>query len=324
MVLICMNPDQIGLLIEKYALGIITPEETRLLMDWYKTIGNQDVVWPANESGEKESVRAKMLARLQKSIGAQPTRVISISFAKVAAAIVAVVGLTVLGYYFSGKNSTEFYTVTNSHEKVQLVLLPDSSRVWLNAATTLRYHPSFNEHRELELSGEAFFEVTKDPDHPFAIKTGEMTTTVVGTSFNVSAYNDDEWKVVSVITGKVRVNDADKELALLTPAKSLRYSKLSKQAMVLDTDTVSVVSWTRGKLQFAGKPLSEITKLLERRYGYSFTFGNRELENCRYYLNLSDTLKIDEVMNVLREAGGLQITINQINKSISINGTSCQ
>ncbi|MBL7700172.1 MAG: FecR domain-containing protein [Chitinophagaceae bacterium] len=318
-----MNDDHVNLLIQKYADGTITPGERRLLMEWFRSVDNAEVVWEG-EGGERERVRNRMLAKLNKSIDAKPSRVVQIPFARVAAVLLVAVGIAVFGYFIVDKDSSEFNTVTNSYGKVHLVQLPDSSKVWLNASTTLRYNKSFTKHRELQLDGEAFFEVTKDPEHEFVIKTGEVTTTVVGTSFNVTAYKDDEWKTVAVVTGKVKVEDGYKQLALLTPARKLRYDGRTKKSEVLDADTSNVLSWTRGKLRFDGEPLSGITRLLSRWYGYSFTFTNTELKNCRYYLNLDNTLDIDEVMNVLREVTGVQIAIDHTSKSISINGTSCQ
>lgn len=314
-----MNPEQIGLLIEKYALGTITGEELRLLMEWYRNAGQHKVVWPEG----RVPVQRRMLARLNKSFHTKPSKVVNISLARAAAVTAIAVGLAVFAFHLAERGSPQFYTVTNTLGKIQLVQLPDSSRVWLNASTTLKYDKSFKDNRRLELDGEAFFDVTKDPEHAFTIKTGEMTTTVVGTSFNVSAWKDDDWKSVSVVSGKVRVSDESKELALLSPSKSLRYDTRSRTATVISADTTYIKSWTRGKLQFNGNPLSEITRTLNRWYGYSFRFNNSKLENCRYYLNLDNSLKIDEVINVLREVAGLQIDIDHTSKSISINGTLC-
>lgn len=324
MVLIIMNPGQIGILIEKYASGTITPEELDLLHEWYGSVNQQDVTWPVTRANGKHELHSKMLARLNSSIGATPAKVVSFPVLKIAAAVVVMIGLAVFGYYFASSESSQFYTVTNTHGKVQVVHLPDSSKVWLNAATTLRYSASFKTHRQLELEGEAFFDVTKDNEHPFAIKTGEITTTVVGTSFSVSAYDNDELKTISVVTGKVKVSESEKQLALLTPSKSLRYNSRTKEVAVVHADTSNTLSWTRGIFQFEGETLADIARSLSRWYGYSFQFTNKSLEKCSYYLNLDNSISIEEAMNVLKEAAGVEVAINHNTKSISINGTSCQ
>lgn len=319
-----MQPDQISQLIDKYARGSISAEESQILIEWYRSVEDQDVAWPLTQYGEKEELRTKMLARLNTGIGAKSASIISLKIFKVAAAVLVMIGLAIAGYYFSASNREEFYTVTNAGGSVQLVHLPDSSKVWLNAATTLRYNTSFSNRRELELEGEAFFEVTKDQQHPFSIKSGAITTTVLGTSFNVSAYSNDELKTVSVVTGRVKVSDDKQELALLTPSKTLRYDSRTKEVVVVNGDTASIISWIRGKLQFDGESLAEISRSLARWYGYSFVFRNKQLENCRYYLNLDNSITIEEAMNVLKEVAGVQVEINATTKSITINGTSCQ
>jgi ferric-dicitrate binding protein FerR (iron transport regulator) len=148
--------------------------------------------------------------------------------------------------------------IKNQHGQVRQITLPDGSRVWLNAASTIEYYPAFSVNRDIKLEGEAFFEVKPDASHPFTVHTQKLNTTVLGTSFNIKSFSDDNFIDVSVVHGKVSVEETSRKLALLTRNKSLRFDKQHNKAEVYTADSTEFSSWKDGRLQFSGESLIEI------------------------------------------------------------------
>lgn len=147
--------------------------------------------------------------------------------------------------------------------------LPDGSIVKLNSGSKLIYPQVFAAHsRQVQLIGEAFFDVARDSQRPFEIESGELKVAVIGTSFNVKSYPDDDHLSVAVRTGKVAVSsDLNQEQVLLAPAQSFHYDRQEKsfeQKSVEDDEIV--FGWMEQTLIFKDQPLDEILKLVSRWY----------------------------------------------------------
>jgi ferric-dicitrate binding protein FerR (iron transport regulator) len=149
------------------------------------------------------------------------------------------------------------------------VTLPDASVVRLNAGSSIRFPEKFDtDKRQITLSGEAFFEVTKDPNSPFEVKTNNITTTVLGTSFNIKAF-EQEQATVTVATGKVEVetkNGASTNKLLLLPNQQAVYNKKENLFKMEEVDSRHYFEWTSGTIRFNNDPLEEVVKILERWY----------------------------------------------------------
>ena len=317
-----MDQQQIAILIQRYLNNTATDAEISQLMQWYNTADINEVQWP-DVSDSHMVLHDRMLKRLQQDVRAQKGKVFSIRKLSVAASLFIAVGLAVMIYLLSAKNKVTYISVNNPAGKVLLVHLPDSSKVWLNAGTTLRYNQRFNQHRQLLLEGEAYFDVTKDAAHPFSISTGSITTTVAGTSFTIKAYPSDTTIDVSVLTGAVKVEDEEKTLAMLTPMKRIGYNVTSKTFMVNDADTADAVSWVHGHLQFKGQTLDAITSSLGRWFGYTMRFMQPRAGSCRYYMRFSQHDSIENILPVIKQLTGLTYEINNNSKQITFYGEAC-
>lgn len=203
------------------------------------------------------------------------------------------------------------------------ITLPDGSRVWLNAGSDLWYDKKFdNEVREVELSGEAYFDVVKNPSHPFIIHTHAIDVKVLGTSFNVKAYPGDPKTETSLIHGKVEVSirARPEEKFLLKPNEKLvvlddsvvnrpaatrpvvpanpivSFGKLTYQA----ADSVIVeTAWVQNKLVFDDESFPEIAAKMERWYGVNFEF--RDPNEKRLHLTGSfEHETIQQALDALR------------------------
>ncbi|MBX3257016.1 MAG: FecR domain-containing protein [Chitinophagaceae bacterium] len=179
------------------------------------------------------------------------------------------------------------------------ITLPDGSSVVLHAGSKLEYPNVFaGKTREVRLSGEAYFDVFHNPEKPFIIHTGSVKTTVLGTAFNIKS--DEKKVVVSVTRGKVKVEDATRIVAVLTPDQQVEYNV--KQAAgaqhVVDAKTV-VTDWTKENMVFDGITFGEIGKILSQRYGVPVRFENEALKNCKIRASFSGTEALDHVASVL-------------------------
>jgi len=199
---------------------------------------------------------------------------------------------------------------THPTEK-SIITLPDGTRITLNSATALRYPESFGDSiREVYLNGEAFFDVARDPIHPFIIHADKMNIRVLGTSFNVKSYQGESLSEATLINGSIEVTLNDRpsdriilkpkeklvvqdNLALKKPAdipddkpastgKSTRYSLTNLTIYPNPDKTVIETSWVENKLVFSDKEFSQLSGQLERWYGVHIQFANEKVKEYRF------------------------------------------
>ena len=209
--------------------------------------------------------------------------------------------------------------VVNANGQRSTVTLPDNSEVFLAAGSKLVFPEKFAPgSREVKLEGEAFFQVTKNPHKPFIIHTGNIQTRVLGTSFRVEAFKDKPL-IVSVATGKVRVDDYSenlvKSLAILTPGQQVTYSL--GNAVTTKTAIEDVKSWKDGRLVFNKQKLKEITKVLERWYDVKITYRNKTKASEELTVVLQASTSLRKIMEVLSATGHFHYKINE--KNVTIN-----
>ncbi|ANE52125.1 FecR family protein [Flavisolibacter tropicus] len=316
-----MTEQYIEELVQKYADGTATPKEVQQLMDWYHAAPIGDVPWPDTDAQEKEKVQQRMLQRLQNTLPAKKGHLYWLTPLRVAAAVLIAVLSAALFYYWPSA-PVAYITITNPSGRIKQVQLPDGSTVWLNAATTLKYASAFSKHRQLQLDGEAFFDVTHNAEHPFSVEAGEVQVTVLGTRFNISGYTSSNRTTVSLLKGKVRVSAEEKELAVLSPATQLEWDRQLRKAITKSIDTTAAVAWKAGRLQFQGQTLGEIMQALERWYGVPAHFTNSNLSQCRYYMSFDSAMPLKKVLDLMTEITDMHFALDK--QTIIISGKGCQ
>lgn len=174
---------------------------------------------------------------------------------------------------------------TNSLLKEKQIVLSDGSKVWLNTNSTISFPKKFKGlERKIELEGEAFFEVVKNPKKPFVVKTHNSTTKVLGTSFNVNS--SEELTTVSVKTGKVLVSDKSQtKKVVISPEFSSDVE--GKQVTKYKTENDNLFSWKTKVLVFKESTLDEVEKALEHHFKVEINFLNQS-ENCRFTGSFND------------------------------------
>ena len=161
--------------------------------------------------------------------------------------------------------------------------LADGSRVFLNSESQLTF-PSYFEGdtRRVELIGEAYFEVKKE-DKPFVILTPELTVEVLGTSFNINAYETNPYVNTTLVEGNVRVHLAESQKVFqLKPEQNLRLNKLSDEVSVQQVNTDIYTAWVKGEFMFRNQPLPEIFAQLERWYDFKIVYENQDIKKMRF------------------------------------------
>lgn len=176
--------------------------------------------------------------------------------------------------------------------------LQDGSKVILNSGSSLRYIKNFEaDQRELELIGEAYFEVATDSLRPFKVRTGPITTKALGTSFNISAYENEELNIY-LLSGLVEIEVKLKyqEKVNLVPGEALSINLEKQQFQKQAFEEKKLLAWTRKTIIFDHTPISEITRVLENWYGVQIKFANPpkkdlEISGMFHDQNLKNVLK---------------------------------
>jgi transmembrane sensor len=188
------------------------------------------------------------------------------------------------------------------------LLLPDSSQVWLNAASSLEYPHQFAANkREVFLSGEAYFDVKHADKLPFIIHTGKVSTLVLGTAFNIKAYPGRENIIVSVSRGKVRVHYEENEVATLTQGQQVKVSNAPKPLIEKKASISEAAAWHQGNLVYDDETLGDVIADLERVYNVTIRVENEAVVHERISTTFKREAGIDKVLQVLCSLTDTQI-----------------
>jgi len=203
--------------------------------------------------------------------------------------------------YGTMADANTFFQTTDGQTKQ--ITLPDGSRIHLNRGTKISYASNaFNlKLREVWLSGEAFFDVAKNADKPFIIHTGDMTTTVRGTSFNVKVYPQLGENVVSVRTGKVQISQQGKQLAMLTPNEQIIYNTLNNQYETGVADGENAAGWRNGRLIFNSANIEELKLRLKQQYHVDLVIQDKALKDIMLNSSFAKGTSLNEVMNTIAD-----------------------
>lgn len=183
------------------------------------------------------------------------------------------------------------------------VVLSDSSKIWLNSETTLRYPVEFvSNERIVTLEGEGYFEVAHS-DKPFKVITGEQVVEVLGTSFNISSYKEDALTFTTLIEGKVKVFLEDKpEIQQTLQPNYQSYLYKNEQIIsIREVDPFPYIAWKEGRFFFKKKPLSEIANTLSRWYDVDIKIENTQIGNLKFTGDLKRYENLNNILTLIKE-----------------------
>ncbi|WP_025764906.1 FecR family protein [Dyadobacter tibetensis] len=180
------------------------------------------------------------------------------------------------------------------------VVLPDGSRVWLNAASNIRYPETFlSDTREIYLEGEAFFEVQRDEERPFIVHTEGISTRVLGTSFNIRAYPEQADIEVTVASGKVSVADSTGVIGELIKDQQIAYQKSSGRSTRQLVANQQMQQWKNGQLIFDSEPFGDVAQILARRFQVEITFQNIDIKRCPVTARFDGQESLEQILYML-------------------------
>lgn len=217
--------------------------------------------------------------------------------------------------------------VRNSVQKTtgrKWIKLPDGTSVQLNTNSHLDYPDSFDglKTREVNLTGEAFFDVKHDAKHPFIIHTGKIKTTVLGTAFNISAFSANESVTVTVSRGKVMVQDQSKTLAILLPDQQLHWDVKRASIQKKQVNANAVTYWKAQDLIMDDITLEDAAAMIAKRYQVQVGFKSDRVKNCRLTAAFLDRNNLEQVIEVLKNVSGASFELK--GKYLTIDGAGCE
>lgn len=198
-----------------------------------------------------------------------------------------------------------------------LLTLSDSTRVWLNADSRLEYPLAFSGNmREVKLKGEAYFEVVKNAEAPFVVKTDLGDIKVLGTEFNMKCYSDETALVITLVNGKVKFDDGINPSVILKPEEQLIFEKENRQSIVRKVNVNHYISWKDNRLSFQGETLDMIMKTLSRWYNVEVVFEDSTLKALEFSGNLDRFTDIQEFLSLFEL--GVNVKFEVKNRTVYI------
>jgi ferric-dicitrate binding protein FerR (iron transport regulator) len=184
--------------------------------------------------------------------------------------------------------------------------LPDGTTGFLNSGSTLEYPVQFSNDRNVKLTGEAFFDVHHDAEHPFIVNTANLSTKVLGTQFNVIAYGTENSEEIILEQGSVEIYSKQGEkLATLQPDQRLALNTATRQYKTNRVEAEQYVSWTEGKLVFRNESMQLVADRLGRWYNVEFEIEDEELLNYAFRATFIDE-QLEEVLKLLARTAPLK------------------
>lgn len=193
------------------------------------------------------------------------------------------------------------------------LLLPDGSKVWLDAMSSLKYPINFNgKERSVELKGEGYFEIAANNKQPFSVKVEGVQVKVLGTQFNIMAYKEERVIKTTLLKGSVKIMSGN-NASLLKPAQQAQVSENGKIKILEDVNTEAEVSWMNGSFHFVNADLGTIMRQIGRWYDMEIEFKGDTSE--KFYGEISRSKKLSQVLNLLEKSG---VSFEVKNRTITV------
>jgi transmembrane sensor len=338
--MINISPD----ILEKYLAGKCTPEERAIVDQWFKQFENDVEDSRLLNIQERGMLDAKMLHEIKNKIKAHtplrssdPLVVKRPLTKKLYKAVVGIAAALVMGLmvYYLSERQVDFQPstitnikISNTSEGITRHELTDGTMIWLRPKSHIEFPSEFlKDKRELKLAGEAFFDVAKDSARPFIITTGNVTTKVLGTSFNIKAYDEASSIEVAVLTGKVAVDIVETETktsassVLLTPNQRVTYVKERNTLEKEEAKTLPELSiWQATDVVFDNVPVKDVIKILDKKFDVRIQASNKNLLNCLIRADFTNQ-NLPDILELLSKS--VEATYELKNDTIYLSGEGC-
>ena len=212
-----------------------------------------------------------------------------------------------LYFFYTGRaTSSEMLTLTTQRGEQTSVILPDGSKVWLNVDTKLSYPVSYGiRSREIELEGEAYFEVEKNEKLPFEVTSGNIRTKALGTRFSVSAYRDASEIRSSLLSGSVEIRSG-KGSRILSPGQQFILMKDNTVMRIQPFDEDDELAWKNEMLVFRLTPFNKVIQELEKWYNVDFVYNPRSFRSETLTVKFDKSETLENILRVMAKANGFR------------------
>ena len=253
---------------------------------------------------------------LQRSVKIRSLTYQALKYAAIVILAVSV-GFGISNFFTDRQEVAEFsFNVPKGHRSS--VVLDDGTKVMLNSGSEMQVWLNHTAERRVKLTGEAWFEVAHDADKPFFVDTERFSVEVLGTSFNVKSYPDDEISHFFLSEGKVQLSNLLGENLVLSPGQYVAVSSDESFTLKASPGAETLLSWKEGKYYFRQETLSEIAKLIERAYGLEVEFATPQISGEKYTGSLSVDEHVSDLMNKLVLTSGFPLSYKLEDRKIII------
>lgn len=300
-----MTQSEFNEILKRYHQDRCTPAEVKLVEAWLDAVEKDtpapDLKTTASASDMWRGVERRIGKAGQRAWSYRPIVRVAASVTVLALSLFLVLTFVkpdqLKQYIISGDD--QMITFTNTGNKVEKIDLSDGSFVLVHPASEVHYPRVFSgDTREVSLSGEAFFEIAKDPEHPFLVHANEVTTRVLGTSFTIKAYKEQKEVVVAVKTGKVSVfsgADAYKQAhqaraeVILTPNQQVVYNREEGRVTRQLVEHPDIIQANASReLVYTNAPVTQVFNALEEMYGVDIQYDEKALSGCTITTEMTD------------------------------------
>lgn len=317
-------------LIEDYSKKTIRSEDLTDLLIWVESSQQNQQLFREtlqafeaadqflNKPADQRKSWASIQQHLAKNTAVQTAVIKKINYRRYISIAAAIVILMLPVIYFNVNRAKPVVAVTyqeiyNPKGQKRLITMPDGSNIYLNGDSKIRYAQNFaKSKRIIYLEGEAFFDVQHRDKQPFVVYTGKVSTTVLGTSFNINAYQSAKTISITVQTGKVGVivknNGKAEPVKFLLPNEQLNIIKESGAATKAVVNATDFDSWREYKLFFYGKPLSEIAEIVAREYDVEVVIKSETLKAMKLTAKFNKST-VNQVIEVIARLSGAKYKI---------------
>lgn len=201
-----------------------------------------------------------------------------------------------------------YNTITTPRGGQYQLVLADGSKVWLNAASSIRFPNAFpGNDRKVEITGEAYFEVAHNEKKPFRVSVNKIEVQVLGTHFNINAYEDESTLKTTLLQGSVKVSEG-KENVLIKPGEQVEVSTLDDRLVInKNVDLAEVMAWKNGRFDFSDADIKSVMRQLARWYNFNVEFKG-EIKD-RFHVEMTRNTNLSNVFRILEGTGGVHFEI---------------
>jgi transmembrane sensor len=302
-----LETEKLKRILRQYLLGRAREKQNTVIENWYQSFDNEPVT--SLSPLEEESIRQEIWGKIQPEIHTRKVHYLKRNLAVAAAAALLLTGGVTTYLLTRTPAGAAYATITTAIGEKKTIQLADGSRLVLNAGSTVRIPKDMARERKLDIvDGEVFFDVKGNPDVPFTVQSGPLTTTVLGTSFNITAYQSLNRISVAVTAGKVSVTRESAKSAMLTKDQALTYDR-KKDSAYVDVLDRSLLGWQQGILVLNDASFDDMAVLMQKNFGLILTTETQSIRETRYTTELSAAMEPVKAAEVLAAIHRLKIKV---------------